>query len=729
MYTINNLSRVYKISEQRAIVENSKGYFILTGDLYILEEILGIINLNGKLNSVIERLGNTFDEEDIKRYLQVLINLEIITKKVDKNTMVKNIIAYGNQLCLELFSNINSNVKILKDIREATKFHDPLLILFLDKKSNDDIININKFLLNHNIKFVLLRKKFNNYILGPYVIPWESACVDCCIKSLFQHYNSINSGQAKICNNEISKLEFSEDLINVNINELTIILKQLNDQILNIAYKSETYLANKEIIIKFKPFLNVKESFYASTSLCKSCNNINKNIKKSTNVKKMEIPQFEYNLGGSDIFKYFNGGTRISDYEASYKKLKDSINALDLSIKIEPDYNSIFKDIMITYNSKCEGLFINNMLVDSQLSYGKGITEEQAFLSAGYELVERISSKYRGEQEIIRGSFNTLKKYATDVGEIVNYAKELSLPYERFDKDMTIDWVWGYSLIDRNSKLIPASLVFLSDAYFYGDYLSLTSSGLSASENYLDAILQALLEIIEHDSWMIYQSTGISTDTINYDSINDSRILSLINKIRLEGFEVISKNYTSDLGIPVIKSWIYNKKDYLKFAFSGFGASFIPEIALERSITEAIQAYPYYVTKDNNRFYRKTHRNFSKDHVSLYGLSHFYNSEIKNDTKIVEIGNVSEIKNVNTIQEAIGVLLKKIRKTNPNLDIIVVNLRSSIFNIPTVKVIVTGGLQTQREPMLIAAERTLKYKMRNGNKRSYLDLYLGPYPH
>lgn len=70
----------------------------------------------------------------------------------------------------------------------------------------------------------------------------------------------------------------------------------------------------------------------------------------------------------------------------------------------------------------------------------------------------------------------------------------------------------GNSLVNNKPVLIPASLVYISNSVFKGNFLTLTSSGLSASENYLDAILQGLLEIVEHDSWMILQSRSISTN-------------------------------------------------------------------------------------------------------------------------------------------------------------------------------------------------------------------------
>ena len=80
-----------------------------------------------------------------------------------------------------------------------------------------------------------------------------------------------------------------------------------------------------------------------------------------------------------------------------------------------------------------------------------------------------------------------------------------------------------------------------------------------------------------------------------------------------------------------------------------------------------------------------------------------------------------------SIEELIKTIANSIKKINSKADIIVVDLTKKNIEIPVVKVIVTDGIQTQREPMFIVADRTLKYQ--SHNNLDYKDLYLGPYPH
>lgn len=56
------------------------------------------------------------------------------------------------------------------------------------------------------------------------------------------------------------------------------------------------------------------------------------------------------------------------------------------------------------------------------------------------------------------------------------------------------------------------------------------------------------------------------------------------------GYKVVVRDYTNDIGIPVFRAWIVSLDDYTAYAFNGFGASYDPEIALERAITEAVQS-------------------------------------------------------------------------------------------------------------------------------------------
>lgn len=152
------------------------------------------------------------------------------------------------------------------------------------------------------------------------------------------------------------------------------------------------------------------------------------------------------------------------------------------NIEIEEDRNSVFRDILKVYHSKIEGVVLEDIVLEQQISHGRGFDKNQAYLSAGYELIERILSRYHGGIELINGKPTELKKYVENIKNIVSIPKEIRLPYDNYDVNKKIDWIWGYSIIEKNYKLVPASIVFISDCIFEGNFPNLTSSGLSAQK-------------------------------------------------------------------------------------------------------------------------------------------------------------------------------------------------------------------------------------------------------
>jgi ribosomal protein S12 methylthiotransferase accessory factor len=74
-----------------------------------------------------------------------------------------------------------------------------------------------------------------------------------------------------------------------------------------------------------------------------------------------------------------------------------------------------------------------------------------------------------------------------------------------FDEDTPVRWVWGYSLTEEKPKLVPASLVYMN--YLFGEEEPVigrnASSGLAANLTLEEAILAAVLEIVERDAFTI----------------------------------------------------------------------------------------------------------------------------------------------------------------------------------------------------------------------------------
>jgi thiazole/oxazole-forming peptide maturase SagD family component len=285
--------------------------------------------------------------------------------------------------------------------------------------------------------------------------------------------------------------------------------------------------------------------------------------------------------------------------------------------------------------------------------------------------------------------------------------------------------------VDKKPKLIPASLVFLCRNYFEGNFAPIGSSGMSAGATLKDAILQGLFELIEHDAWMLCQSNTVRTPIIDYEGLKNKELKEVIKKIRNKGFRVISRDYTTNIGIPVIRSWISNPHDYANYAFSGFGASINPEIALERSITEAVQSRASVHEAEVEEYCSPDMEYLIDARDGLYSLFYFEQKEIKPIGVVKDISQMPSV-SFDSVDESIGYVIGKIRQTIPDADVLFVDMTRKGIGIPVVKVFITKGTQLMGEPLLVTSDRlyTFQKDMGYGEKAvGYDELYLSRYPH
>ena len=326
-----------------------------------------------------------------------------------------------------------------------------------------------------------------------------------------------------------------------------------------------------------------------------------------------------------------------------------------------------------------------------------------------------------------------VEKIAIDLKTLTKNIHNTNTPLDVFDKEKYVDWVWGESIITGEKRLVPASMVFFSNVVFEGNFFPLSSSGLAAGGTLDDAILQGLFELIEHDAWIMGQSIPRKLPLLDFSSSANTKLLDKISLINEAGYEIVTRDYTNDIGIPVFRTWIVNSKNYNKYATNGFGASLDPEIALERSVTEAVQS-----ANDEDlvdiEIYGKSNANYlSSDPSSVYNLNYFINKDIrKNRDEKVNKFEKYRIKNYGNVKEVLKATKSILQSKIKDLDLIYVNLTREKIGIPVVRVLAIGDLQTVGLPMLSVSPRTFNFgNIEKSHEESlrYEDLYMGIYPH
>lgn len=481
-------------------------------------------------------------------------------------------------------------------------------------------------------------------------------------------------------------------------------------------------------------FLDFKfERTFSPISSCECCHAHNSNYVQYKNI---DINNMLLNsiFNGGNIC-YSVGGIRSISAIQTKKIVDAALEKSGLKIEIKLADDNPFNGIIPVFDSYLEKSHINktSYLLYSQLSHGKGINEQQAYFSAAFEIFERISARYFGEKQIISAKYQDVRDRAINLKLMTDNIKNKNTDFDVFSEDMDVDWVIATSLSEETPILIPASMTFLTSTYFKGNFMPASSTGLAAGGTLKDAILQGIYEILEHDAWMIGQANTIKLPLVDIATSKNEDLKRKIDKIEQLGYKVVVRDYTNDIGIPVFRAWIVSLDDYTAYAFNGFGASYDPEIALERAITEAVQSANKKPMVKLKNFKKPSAGYMMDDPNSIYNLGYFIKKDIEMSPQenIISLGKYKKPP-LNCVDEILKYTLQKLKSIDSNVDIIYYDLTRESLGIPVVRVVITNPIQMLASPLTIVSPRMYSFQKNMGYsdvKPRYEDFYMGIYPH
>lgn len=219
---------------------------------------------------------------------------------------------------------------------------------------------------------------------------------------------------------------------------------------------------------------------------------------------------------------------------------------------------------------------------------GKGITSTQAFASAFMEFVERFSARRRGDDRTIEAPYLEIRDVALD-------PQRCTLPRATaYEPAQTLEWVWGRSLTREADVLVPANMVYLPyeappplKTVLGGD-----SNGLASGNCVEEAILHALLELIERDTAFIVEYNQLLLPDVVLDAGADQGLSMLLSNIAQAGLACHVKDARHDLGIATFGASLQGETESGGACAQAWGTHLSPCIALSRALTEALQMYP-----------------------------------------------------------------------------------------------------------------------------------------
>ena len=227
-------------------------------------------------------------------------------------------------------------------------------------------------------------------------------------------------------------------------------------------------------------------------------------------------------------------------------------------------------------------------------SSGCGYTWKDAILGTIGETVERYCCAFYKKEEFVKSSYNKLERNAIHPKEFALYHEEqytnINFPYAPFTEDIEISWVPCIDLTNGEEVLYPGSLIYLPWVEDE-DWISLSiSTGLAAHTNLHSAILTALYEIIERDSFVItwMQELNVPKLKITED------ISEFINANRLGNYEFHFLDVTYDLSVPTIFAICFGEADYGPFVAVASATRSTYAEAVRKVIQEVGQTIPYF---------------------------------------------------------------------------------------------------------------------------------------
>jgi ribosomal protein S12 methylthiotransferase accessory factor len=228
---------------------------------------------------------------------------------------------------------------------------------------------------------------------------------------------------------------------------------------------------------------------------------------------------------------------------------------------------------------------------------GKGFTAIQAQASLTMEAIERYCSEFRDEyrNRLIRDSYKNLKKK----GIAVLDPAALILPqFSPYTPDDVLHWVAGYDLIGGEEILTPACTVYHPFALDDKPLINTHTDGLASGNTMEEAVFHALMEVIERDAWSIVKFSCDARDAIAIENRPENQfLLDIVEKFNRANIEIVAKDITSDIGIPVIAAFSQDLEQASMIPIDGFGAHLDPKVAMARALTETATTRALFIQK------------------------------------------------------------------------------------------------------------------------------------
>jgi ribosomal protein S12 methylthiotransferase accessory factor len=219
------------------------------------------------------------------------------------------------------------------------------------------------------------------------------------------------------------------------------------------------------------------------------------------------------------------------------------------------------------------------------VSQGKGMTHLSAQVGAAMEAIEWwAAERFSPPAPLYAPAAELCLPYRVE--EISSTERSVLSDY------LPLPWVPAQSLADGTETLVPlhsAQFDGVADGSWRPRGILRSTNGLAAGNALAEATVQALLEVLERHSTAIMDGIPISKRKImDLSTLPDGWCRSAIEDMQAKGFWIELVDCSVVAGVFTFAMYIWRQD--MPSLYGGAGCHILPEMALYRALTEAVQS-------------------------------------------------------------------------------------------------------------------------------------------
>jgi ribosomal protein S12 methylthiotransferase accessory factor len=298
------------------------------------------------------------------------------------------------------------------------------------------------------------------------------------------------------------------------------------------------------------------------------------------------------------------GGYRVQPPIDTYERLKHHVSPVLGAVTSLTRFHGLDNGVTYSYSAGHNFAMAGDSLALLRRnlrgqSGGKGRTDIQAKVSALCEAIERYSGVWRGDEPVIRASYQQLgADLAVHPTELLMFSAAQEPGRAEWN---AIEWSAAWSLTYDRERRIPAAYAWFGhpdlDRHFY---CYSDSNGNAAGNTLEEAILQGFCELVERDAVAIWWYNRLSCPEFDLDSLDDPYVGTMRRFYADMDRTLHVLDITSDLSIPTFVAVSRRIGHPVEDILVGFGAHPDAAIAVARAMSEVNQFLPAVEQRDAN---------------------------------------------------------------------------------------------------------------------------------